>query len=173
MHVAHDQAGLAGHCRVDGVPCDEVAEDRVLGVGGAASNLVARIEIMQRHPDALRLEMRLDLLTQKDADVLEFDVAGRVSRCSRLGSRKFLTGALGHDDNGVRAFADAALECGEESTLAVQAEGHLGDERQVHVVAGDRCTGGDKPRVASHELHERDAVQSDFDDCALWKLSPS
>ena len=70
-----DQSGFAGHCRMSRVAGKEVAQNRVLGIGGAAADEVARIEVPHHNGDLFRLEVGLDSFSQKKPDVLEFDIA--------------------------------------------------------------------------------------------------
>ena len=75
MQISDHQASLAGHSGVGGMTREEIAEDGVLGIGRAAADEVARIKIAHDQRDLFRLEIRLDALTQKQADVLELAVA--------------------------------------------------------------------------------------------------
>ena len=69
-----------------------------------------------------------------------------------------LPGALGNQDDGVRAPFDTALQGSEETILAFELERHFGYEREVDFLAGNGCPGGDEPGVPSHDLDQRDAV---------------
>ena len=66
-----------------GMATHEVAEQGVLVIRGAAADLVAGIEITQRHLDAAGLEVRVQGVTQKRPDVLELRVAGGVLFAAR------------------------------------------------------------------------------------------
>ena len=154
VQKADDDAGLAGHRGVDGVAREEIAEQRVLAVRRAAADLVARVEVTHHDRDAFGFEERLDLLAQERADVLELHVAGSVARAG-VGGEQILPGAFRDGDDGVRFFEHPLLQRGEKG---VELERHLGDEREVHVLARDDRAGGDEAGVASHQLHEPDAA---------------
>ena len=53
VQKADDHAGLAGHRGVDGVAREEIAEQRVLAVRGAAADLIAGVEVTHHDRDAL------------------------------------------------------------------------------------------------------------------------
>ena len=113
VQEADDEAGLAGHRGVDGVAREEVAEQRVLAVRGAAADLVARVEVAHDDGDALGFEIRLDPLAQKRADVLELHIAGSVARAG-VGGEQILPGAFRDGDDGVRFGEHPLLQRGEK-----------------------------------------------------------
>ena len=80
VQKADHDASLAGHCGVDGVAREQIAEQCILAVRRTAADLVARVEVTHDDRDAFGFEERLDLLAQKRADVLEPDIAGSVAR---------------------------------------------------------------------------------------------
>src|ERR671911_762233 len=41
----------------------------------------------------------------------------------------------------------------------IELEGHLGNQREVYVAAGDRRSGSNKTRLPAHQLYQADAVQ--------------
>ena len=65
------QAGAAGHGGMHGVAAHPVAEQRVLGVGGTAADLIARIEVAHDHLDPAGFEVRVDGVAQELADVAQ------------------------------------------------------------------------------------------------------
>ena len=65
-----------------------------------------------------------------------------------------LTGLKGR----LRTLFDALLERRQEAVLAIEHEGHFGNQREIDVLAGDRRAGGDEARVATHDLDQRNAV---------------
>ena len=62
VEEADDEAGLAGHRGVDGMAREEVAEQHVFAVRGAAADLVTRVEVAQDDGDTLDFKIRLDSL---------------------------------------------------------------------------------------------------------------
>ena len=58
----------------------------------------------------------------------------------------------------MRAIDHALLQRGQEAVFAVEHERHLGHQREVHVLAGDRCAGRDEAGVTAHDLHDRNTV---------------
>jgi hypothetical protein len=69
VEEADYEAGFAGHRRVGGMTREDVAEDCVFAVRRPAADLVARIEIPHHDRNFLCLKIRLDTLTQKQADI--------------------------------------------------------------------------------------------------------
>ena len=65
VEIADDQPGLARHRCMHGMATHAVAEQGVLVICGAAADLVAGIEITQRHLDAAGLEVRVQGVTQE------------------------------------------------------------------------------------------------------------
>ena len=62
VEEADDEASLAGHRGVDGMAGEEVAEQRVFAVRGAAADLVTRVEVAQDDGNTLGFKIRLDPL---------------------------------------------------------------------------------------------------------------
>ena len=75
VHEADDESGLAGHRRMNRMTRKEVAQNRVLRIGRAAADEIARIELPHHNGDLFRLEVGFDPFSQKEPDVLEFDIA--------------------------------------------------------------------------------------------------
>ncbi len=92
---------------------------------------------------------------QERPDVFEFHIAGCIARTG-VGGEQVLPCAFRDGDHGVRLFEHPLLQRGEED---VQFEGHLGDEREVHILARDDCAGGDEARVAAHQFYKPDATR--------------
>ena len=86
---------------------------------------------------------------------VELHVAGGVARTG-VGGEQILPRAFRDGDDSVRFDPHPLLQRGEKG---VELERHLGDEREVHVLARDRRAGGDEPRVAAHEFHEPDPAR--------------
>ncbi len=105
----------------------------------------------------LRLEVSLDPVAQEEADVLVQEVAGSVTP-GLIPFDEVLAGPLGDDDERMALAEDPPLERGEEAAFPVEAEGDLGDQHEVGVLAGQRGAGGDEARVPAHQLHQADAV---------------
>ena len=61
VQKADHDASLAGHCSVDGVAREQIAEQGILAVRRAAADLVARVEVTHHDRDAFGFEERLDL----------------------------------------------------------------------------------------------------------------
>ena len=78
------------------------------------------------------------------------------SRALGVGGEQVLPRAFRDGDDGVRLHLHPLLQRGEKG---VELERHLGDEREVHVLARDRRARGDEPRVAAHEFHEPDPAR--------------
>src|SRR6478735_5778571 len=99
VEVTDHESGPAGHRGVHRVAAQAVAKQRVLGVGGTATDLIAWIEVTHGHFDAAGLEVRADGIPHEMADVLEFRVSRRVGIPAF--PEKVLAGSLGDDNDGV------------------------------------------------------------------------
>ena len=77
------------------------------------------------------------------------------SRSLGVGGEQVLPRAFRDGDDGVRFREHPLLQRGKKS---LELERHLGDEREVHVLARDSRARGDEARVAAHEFHEPDAA---------------
>jgi hypothetical protein len=155
VQKANNDARLAGHRGVDGVPREEIAEQRVFTVRRAAADLVARVKVTHHYRDAFRLKKRLDLLAHERADVVELHVAGGVARAG-VGGEQILPRAFRDGDDGVRFREHPLLQRGKKG---VEPKRHLRDKRKVHILARDDRCGGDEARVATHEFHQPDAIR--------------
>ena len=69
---SNDDASLARHRSVDGVPREEVAKNRVLAIRCTATDFITRIEITQRDRNTFGFEICLNFFAQKEANVFEF-----------------------------------------------------------------------------------------------------
>ena len=157
VQATNNAVGAAGHGGVGGHAGEAVAEHRVGGVGGAGTNGVGGVDVLDRNVFLAGLEVLEDTVLEVLADVLLEDVAGSVA--TLFAFHELLAGAFGDDDNGVAlAGGEAALEGREEAMLAVNGEGLLGDEAEVHNGVGEGGVSGDEARVAAHELDEADTI---------------
>ncbi len=82
----------------------------------------------------------------------------RARAARRRVDAQLLAGALGDDDDRVRALLEPPLEVTQEPAVAVEAQRHLGDQHEVGVGRRQRRVAGDEARVAPHQLHQADAV---------------
>ena len=135
------------------VVAHEQAEGRVVRVGLAAADHIARVDVLEVQLHADLFEMGADPAPQEHADVAELDVARGVAfvRCRQ----QFLARALGHHDHRVVAFGQAAFQRGEQP---LQGKAGLGDQAEVHLVVHQHGGGGDEAGFAAHELDQADAV---------------
>ena len=152
MEEADDETRFASHRGVDGVACEEVAEDVVLAVCRPAADLVARIKIAHGDGNTLGFEIGLDPFAQKRANVLELHVARGVTR-RRVRLQEILPGAFG-DGNDRVGFCEHSLLQGKEER--VERKRDFGNKREIHVLACDRGARRDEAGVATHEFHEPD-----------------
>ena len=136
---------------VDGMAREEVAEQHVFAVRGAAADLVAWVEVAQDHGDTFGFKIDLDPLAQKRADVLEFHIAGSIALLG-VGGEQVLAGTLRDRDDGVRFGEHPLLQRGEK---CFELEGYLRDKRKVHVLACDGGAGRDEASVSTHELDRK------------------
>ena len=107
---SNDDASLARHRSVDGVPREEVAKNRVLAIRCTATDFITRMEITQRDRNAFGFEIRLNFFAQKEANVFEFDVAGSVARASINGEQCPVPSAIAItlcDFVSIRCFSEA------------------------------------------------------------------
>ena len=156
VHAAHHHVGLARHTCVHGAFCKLEAEDGVGSLRGDAAHHVARVEILDVHFLADFLEVFVNFAREEFADVVLQNVSARVAAFF-LVLEEFLPGAFCNGDDRVRlAAAVAAFERLEES---FQRERYFGNEAEVHDGRCKGCVGGDKARVAAHELHETEPVE--------------
>ena len=94
MQIADDQPGFSRHGGMHSVAREKITQDRVLGVGRAAADKVARVEIPHDQGNFGGLKVRLNLLAQERSDVLEPDVAGGVAGTDSESSESYTeTGA--------------------------------------------------------------------------------
>ena len=101
--------------------------------------------------------MGLNFLPQKSSDVLELEVARGVALLAdRL--YQILAGTLGHHNDRVGTPKDAPLQRSQQAAWTVEREGHLGDQAEIHILAGDRGPSGDEPGVAAHQFDQRNPV---------------
>src|SRR5580704_6486791 len=100
VQKSNDNASLAGHCGVDSVAREQIAEQCVLTVRRAAADLVTRVEVTHDDGNAFAFEERLDLLAQKWTYVPEPDITGSVARAG-IGGQQILPCAFRNSDHGV------------------------------------------------------------------------
>ncbi len=68
----------------------------------------------------------------------------------------FLAGALGDDHDRMPLVGDLFPDRREHAVLAVEREGHLGDQHEVRVALGEGAVAGDEAGVPTHHLHHAD-----------------
>ena len=89
-----------------------------------------------------------------------------MSRCMQVAGsvalfrwrHQVLTRAFGDDDHRVPPLQHAAVQIGQQPAFAFKFEWHLGNQREVHFLAGQGGARGDEAGVAAHQLHDADAV---------------
>ena len=69
-----DQPRPATHRRMNGMASHEVADKGVLSVGRASPNLITWVKISQCHVDFPGLEVRLEGVSQKRADIIQLQI---------------------------------------------------------------------------------------------------
>ena len=118
MNKTDDDSRFSGHRSVDSVARKEITEQRVFAICGTAPNLVARVEISHHYRDAFGFEVRLNLLAQEWADVLELQVAGSVALLA-AGFEQILPGTLRDGRWAPLRFTDRFVVYGRESRLEI------------------------------------------------------
>ncbi len=157
MPTPDDELGPSAHGGVHRGRGKLPAIDTIRGIRGDASHDVTRIDVLQRELEARLLEMRLDPVGQKDADIDELHVAGCISD-GRVG-QPLLAGSFGDHDDRVPALLKPGPELLEECRTNRLVDRHLGNEAEVHVAGRQRCVARQEPAVATHQLHKSDAVE--------------
>ncbi len=66
--------------------------------------------------------------------------------------------AFGHNDYCMPPLQHAAMQDGQQPALAFQLERYFRNQSEVYFLTGQGRAGGDEAGVASHQLHDADAV---------------
>lgn len=106
---ANNDVGLTGHGGVGRVAREIIAEYGVAGVGAAAADHVAGVDILDVVEQALFLKVIPDFLFQQQADIL-VQFVSRSIKFARLILEKVLAGPFRHHDNGVSTVAQTLLK---------------------------------------------------------------
>lgn len=155
--MADQESGFSRHCRVNGVSGEKIAQDGVFSVGRNATDEITRVEIAEYTGQTLSLEVFFDALPQINADVVEFWVA-RLIEFLFSRRKKVLPRAFGDKNDGMFPAENAHFQGAQKAVLAVENEGNFGHQREIHILARDRCARCDEASIAPHDFHERDAV---------------
>src|SRR5262245_51692485 len=126
MKIANHQARLPGHCGMDGMAREQIAENRIFRIRRAAPYEVAGIKIAHDNGNLSGLIPVFDPPAEEHSDVLELDISGSVPVLLPI-LKQVLTGTLGDDHHGVSAFQNASFESGEKSTFPLQLKRQFGN----------------------------------------------
>ena len=160
MPASDHETRFPGHSGMDGVTCEDIAENAVVGVGWHASNHIARIDIFEGDGDLGCFEVRRDFVFQIQSDIEIrtpiLDVAGSVV-CQGLGGESACA-AFRHDDQGVASFGQTVLQVREKTLRALEVEVDFWNEAIVDVEACQGCGGGNEAGISTHQLDEPNAI---------------
>jgi hypothetical protein len=140
---------------VDGCLTKAHAVGTILRRGRNTANHVAGIDVFESTLRLALAKVILNLALEKNADVSETLVPGRVGPG---GFNHVLPGTLGHNDQGVAASNDALPQLLEKAVITLQCERHFRNKHAVGITAGNRCGAGDEARMAAHQLDQANAI---------------
>mmetsp|Transcript_13527 Transcript_13527/g.34420 ORF Transcript_13527/g.34420 Transcript_13527/m.34420 type:complete len:333 (-) Transcript_13527:608-1606(-) len=155
---ADGEARVSRHGAVDGGLGEEAAVEGVGGVGGDGADHVGRVDVFQVRFDLVVVEVLGDFRFHPQPDVGE----DRVPRGVLLGGvrgEEVHSRALRDDDDAVLLALEEVGDVPQQSALALELEGDLGDEAEVDLSRREGGLHGDVARVAAHEFDEADAVE--------------
>lgn len=149
VEQADDEAGLAGHGGVNGVACETVAENGVLGVGHQAADDVAGVDVADVDGRLTCGKVLAEAVAKEDADVGVEDVAGGVGGSGFAGD-EVLAGAFSDNDDSMAILREALFEDSEQTARAFEIEWDFGDQDVIDFAACQGGRGGDEAGVAAH-----------------------
>mmetsp|Transcript_9312 Transcript_9312/g.29375 ORF Transcript_9312/g.29375 Transcript_9312/m.29375 type:complete len:368 (+) Transcript_9312:423-1526(+) len=143
------------------VLCQQKAKQRIRCTWWHGSDHVARVDVLDGGLHVLGRKVAGDAILDEGTDGRQRAVAtGIACGGGALLAQQVLARALGKHHDGVPLGVQHALQVREAAALAVQLNGHLGDEAQIGILAGQRGVRRDEACMAPHELHDADAVRS-------------
>ena len=104
----HHHIGPTRHARVHRTVTQKKAEYRIMWIGRRAPDGIAGIDIFQTDLYADLIEIGLDLISQKDADISEANVSARIPLTGFF--QKILSRAFCHHDHRMRPLLEPLLE---------------------------------------------------------------
>ncbi len=151
------QAGFAGHGGMGSIPRELIAKNRVFGIIWATPNEITRVKIAHNERNFPRAKPFFDLIGQKQTDITQPDVPRRVAGIAGV-TEKFLSRTFGDGNHCVPTLHYPLFQRSEKSPFPFQSERHLGDKREIHILACHGGCGSQESGVASHEFHYGDPV---------------
>ena len=157
--AADHHLGAPGHRRVHGGLRQPHAVHAVVGVGRHAADGVAGVDVADGGLDARPARSARSSRARRNGPMSRSLALPEASRAPRCSSSRSCPAPSATTTTALPRSATRCADVLQQPVRPVEREGHLGDQHDVRVAAGQRGVAGDEAGVPAHEPDQPDAVR--------------